>query len=54
MPLRVAKGSIAKTHKHETGTWDIKDQRGKLRQGTAGVIYTPSDDSSFVTMMKRE
>jgi hypothetical protein len=33
---------------------EIKDRRGKLRRGTAGVISTPSNDSTFVTMMKRE
>jgi hypothetical protein len=54
VPLRVAKGSAAKTQKHETGARKIKDQRGKLQWGTAGVISIPSDDSTFVTMMKRE
>jgi hypothetical protein len=54
LPLRVAKGSAAETQKHETGAWEIEDQRGKLWQGAAGVISTPSDDSTFGTMMKRE
>jgi hypothetical protein len=34
--------------------WEIKDWRGKLWWGAAGMISTPSDDSTFVTMMKRE
>jgi hypothetical protein len=54
VPLRVAKRSTIKTHKHETGAWEIEDRRGKLRWGVAGVISTPSNDSTFVTKMKRE
>jgi hypothetical protein len=54
VPLRIAKKSIAKTQKHETRAWEIEDRRGKLRWGAAGVISTPSNDSTFVTMMKRE
>jgi hypothetical protein len=54
VPLRVAKRSIAETQKHETGAWEIEDQRGKLRRGAVGVISTPSNNSTFVTMMKRE
>jgi hypothetical protein len=52
--LRVTKESVAKTQKHKTGAWEIEDRRGKLWWGTAGVISIPSDDSTFVTMMKRE
>jgi hypothetical protein len=33
---------------------EIEDWRGELRQGTAGMIFIPSNDSTFVTMMKRE
>jgi hypothetical protein len=33
---------------------EIEDWRGKLRWGTASVIFIPSNDSTFVTMMKRE
>jgi hypothetical protein len=54
VPLRVAKGSTAETQKHETEAWEIEDRRGKLWWGAAGVISTPSNDSTFVTMMKRE
>jgi hypothetical protein len=32
----------------------MEDWRRKLRRGTAGVISIPSNDSTFVTMMKRE
>jgi hypothetical protein len=39
---------------NEIGAWEIKDRRGKLRRGTAIVISTPSNDYTFVTMMKRE
>jgi hypothetical protein len=53
-PLRVAKGSTTETQKHKIEAWEIEDWRGKLRQGAAGVIYIPSNDSTFVTMMKRE
>jgi hypothetical protein len=54
VPLRVAKRSAVKTQKHETEAWEVEDWRGKLWQGTAGVISIPSDDSTFVTMMRRE
>jgi hypothetical protein len=54
VPLRVAKGSAAETQKHKTGDREIEDWRGKLRRGAAGVISIPSNDSTFVTMMKRE
>jgi hypothetical protein len=54
VPLRVAKGSAAETQKHETGAREIEDWRGKLWRGAAGVISIPSNDSIFVTMMKRE
>jgi hypothetical protein len=54
VPVRVAKESTAETQKHETEAWEIEDWRGKLRRGTAGVISIPSNDSTFVTMMKRE
>jgi hypothetical protein len=52
--LRVTKESAAETQKHETEAWKIEDWRGKLWQGAAGVISIPSNDSTFVTMMKRE
>jgi hypothetical protein len=48
------KESSAETQKHETKAWEIKDWRGKLRRGATGVISIPSDDSTFVTMMKKE
>jgi hypothetical protein len=54
VPLWVAKRSAAKTQKHETEAWEIKDWRGKLQWGIAGVISIPFNDSTFVTMMKRE
>jgi hypothetical protein len=54
VPLWVAKGSAIKTQKHETEAWEIEDWRGKLWQGVAGVISIPSNDSTFVTMMKGE
>jgi hypothetical protein len=54
VPLRVAKESATETQKHKIGAWEIKDRSEKLRRGAAGVISTPSDDSTFVTMMKRE
>jgi hypothetical protein len=54
VPLRVAKRGAAETQKHKTGAWEIEDWRGKLWQGAAGVISILSDDSTFVTMMKRE
>jgi hypothetical protein len=40
--------------KHKTGAWVIQDWRKKLQRGATGVISTPSDDSTFITMMKRE
>jgi hypothetical protein len=54
VPLWVAKGSAAETQKHETEAWKIEDWRGKLRRGAAGVISNPSNDSTFVAMMKGE
>jgi hypothetical protein len=48
------KGSATETQKHETEAWEIKDWRGKLRRGDADVISIPSNNSTFVTMMKRE
>jgi hypothetical protein len=48
------KGSSAETQKHETEAWEIEDWRGKLWRGAASVISIPSNDSTFVTMMKRE
>jgi hypothetical protein len=54
VPLWVTEGSAAETQKHETGAREIEDQRGKLRWGVAGVTSIPSDDSTIVTMMKRE
>jgi hypothetical protein len=54
VPLRVAKRSTIETQKHETEAWEIEDWRGELRRGVAGVISIPSNDSTFVTMMKRE
>jgi hypothetical protein len=53
VPLRVVKESTAKTQKHETEAWEIEYWRGKLRRGAAGVISIPSNDSTFITMMKR-
>jgi hypothetical protein len=52
--MRVAKGSAAETQKHETEAWEIKYWRRKLRRRAAGVISISSNDSTFVTMMKRE
>jgi hypothetical protein len=54
VPPWVAKESTTETQKHETEAWVIKDWRGKLRRGAAGVISIPSNDSTFVTMMKME
>jgi mannose-6-phosphate isomerase-like protein (cupin superfamily) len=54
VPLRVAKGSAAETHKHKIEAWEIEDWRGKLWRGAVGVISIPSNDSTFITMMKRE
>jgi hypothetical protein len=34
--------------------WEIEGWRGKLWRDTVGVISIPSNDSTFVTMMKRE
>jgi hypothetical protein len=53
VPLWVTKGSTAKTQKYETEAREIKDWRGKLQWGAAGVISIPSNDSTFITMMKR-
>jgi hypothetical protein len=54
VPLPVAKWSAAETLKHKIEAWEIEDWRGKLRRGAAGVISIPSNDSTFVTMMKGE
>jgi hypothetical protein len=54
VPLWVTKGSASKTQKHETLAWEIEDWRGKLRRGAVGVISIPSNDSTFITMMKGE
>jgi hypothetical protein len=54
VPLRVTKGSATETQKHETKAWEIEYWRGKLRWSTSDVISIPSNDSTFVTMMKRE
>jgi hypothetical protein len=54
VPLWGAKKSAAKTQKHETNAWEIKDWREKLRRGAAGVISIPSNDSTFIAMMKGE
>jgi hypothetical protein len=51
---RVTKRSAAETQKHKIEAWEIEDWRGKLQRGAAGVISIPSNDSTFVTMMKRE
>jgi hypothetical protein len=53
-PLRVAKEGATETQKHEIEAWEIKDWRGKLRRGAVGVISISSNDSTFVTIMKRE
>jgi hypothetical protein len=52
--LWVATRSAAETQKHETGAWEIEDRRGKIWQGAADVISIPSNDSTFITMIKRE
>jgi hypothetical protein len=54
VPLWVAKRSAAETQKHKTEAWEIEGWRGKLRRGIAGVIPIPSNDFTFITMMKRE
>jgi hypothetical protein len=54
VPLRVTKKTTAETQKHETEAWEIKYWRGKLQWGAASVISIPSNDSTFVSMMKRE
>jgi hypothetical protein len=54
VPLQVTKESTAETQKHKIKSWEIKDWRGKLRRGAAGVISIPSNESTFITMMKRE
>jgi hypothetical protein len=48
------KESTAKTQKHETEAWEIKDCRGKVQRGAASVISIPSNDTTFVAMMKEE
>jgi hypothetical protein len=48
------KESTAETQKHETEAWEIEHWRGKLQRGATGLISIPSNDSTFVTMMKRE
>jgi hypothetical protein len=54
IPLRVAKRSAVETQKHKTEAWEIEDWREKLWRGATGVISIPSNDSTFVTMMKGE
>jgi hypothetical protein len=49
-----AKESAAETQNHETGAWETKIRGGKLWRGATGVISTLSNNSTFVTMMKRE
>jgi hypothetical protein len=49
VPLRVAKRSTTETQKYKT-----EDCRGKLRRGAADVISIPSNNSTFVAMMKGE
>jgi hypothetical protein len=48
------KRSATETQKHETEAWEIEDCRRKLRWGTAGVISIPSNDSTFIAMIKGE
>jgi hypothetical protein len=50
----VMKESATKTQKHKIEAREIEDWRGKLQRGAAGVISIPSNNSTFVTMMKRE
>jgi hypothetical protein len=54
VPLWVARRTATETQKHETRTGEIKDRRGKLWRGAAGVIFIPSNDSTFFAMMKGE
>jgi hypothetical protein len=54
VPLRGVKRCTTKTRKHETEAWEIKDWRGKLWRGAAGSIPIPSNNSTFVAMMKGE
>jgi hypothetical protein len=54
VPLRVVKRSTAETQKYETEAWEIKDWREKLWRGAAGVISVPSNDSTFIAIMKGE
>jgi hypothetical protein len=54
VPLPAVKWSAAETLKHKIEAWEIKDWRGKLQRGASGVISIPSNDSTFVTMMKGE
>jgi hypothetical protein len=46
--------TTTETQKHKIGTKEIEDRRGKLWWGATGVISILSDDSTFVTMMKRK
>jgi hypothetical protein len=48
------KGSATETQKHKTESWEIEYWRGKLWWGAASVISIPSNDSTFVAMMKGE
>jgi hypothetical protein len=52
--LTLVTAKHTETQKHEIGAWEIKDWRRKLRRGAADVISISSDDSTYVTMMKRE
>jgi hypothetical protein len=42
------------TQNHKIGAWETKIGGGKLRRGATGVISTLSNDSTFISMMKRE
>jgi hypothetical protein len=53
-PPWVAKESAVETQKHEIEAWEIEDWRGKLQRGAAGMISIPSNDSTFITMIKGE
>jgi hypothetical protein len=48
------KKNAAETQKHEIEAWEIEDWRGKLRRGATSVISIPSNDYTFVAMMKGE
>jgi hypothetical protein len=54
LPRCLSEGSAAKTQKHENRDLELQIGGGKLRQGAAGVVSTSSNDSTIVTMMKRE